>query len=260
MLNLLSNARDAILSYRAQIPASPSSQHEARITASLRESADGKYIVIEVEDTGGGVPMDVLPHIFAPFVTTKESGRGTGLGLSISFGIVQGMNGTIDAANRPDGACFTIHLPTAAKEHVAAAKRAWPASDEVDALPFARAGGVEKVMVVDDEVGAAHSLSDFLQEMGYLVYTAYDGREALHLYDSDPVDVVITDFRMPRMGGAELLRELRKRTPDLPVMMMTGQGGVEGMEAEAGEATELWRKPLSLADVAQRLRHLENNG
>ena len=252
MLNLLSNARDAVLSHQAQT----SSPHEARITASLRESADGKYIIIEVEDTGGGVPADVLPHIFAPFVTTKESGRGTGLGLSISFGIVQGMNGTIDAVNGPHGTRFTIQLPTTAKETAVAAKAERAASDETDAIPFARAGGVEKIMVVDDEVGAAHSLSDFLQEMGYLVYTAYNGEEALHLYDSDPVDVVITDFRMPLMGGAELLRELRKRSPGLPVVIMTGQGGVEGMEAEAAEATELWTKPLSLTDVAQRLLHL----
>ncbi|HEY9163361.1 MAG TPA: response regulator, partial [Magnetovibrio sp.] len=227
----------------------------ASITATLRESADGKYVIIEVEDTGGGVPQEVLPHIFAPFVTTKESGRGTGLGLSISFGIVQGMNGTIDVANGPNGACFTIQLPT-----VDQALAASPAvvHDVIDAANSSRprGGGVEKILVVDDEVGAAHSLSDFLQEIGYLVYTAYNGEEALHLFDSDPVHAVITDYRMPLMSGAELMRELRLRAPDLPVIIMTGQDGAESMGDITGEATEIWKKPLSLAEVSQRLQAL----
>jgi PAS domain S-box-containing protein len=99
ILNLLTNARDAMAE----------SEGEAKIT--LRVFEDDKGIHITTEDTGGGIPNDVLPRIFEPFYTTKEMGKGTGLGLSVSFGIVRDMNGTIVAENIGDGARFTITLP-----------------------------------------------------------------------------------------------------------------------------------------------------
>ncbi len=101
ILNLLSNARDAMAE----------SDGETKIT--LRVFEDNKGVHITSEDTGGGIPEDVLPRIFEPFYTTKEMGKGTGLGLSVSYGIVRDMNGTIVAKNIADGARFTITLPTA---------------------------------------------------------------------------------------------------------------------------------------------------
>lgn len=253
VLNLLSNARDAIQAHREQTP----SPNEGRISVTLREDVKAATVAILVEDSGGGVPKEVLPHIFAPFVTTKESGRGTGLGLSISFGIVQGMNGTIEVSNGEHGARFTIQLPVAdGVATQAGGAQPGPLVEDgmVPALPFAHAGGMEKILVVDDEVGAAHSLSDFLQELGYLVYTAYNGEEALHLYDSDPTDLVITDWRMPVMGGAQLVAHLRERSTDLPIIIMTGQGGGEGGDTVPDGVAEVWKKPLSLTEVAQRLQ------
>lgn len=250
ILNLLSNARDAIHAHREQTP----NPNDGRILVTLREDVQGGSVIIQVEDSGGGVPKDVLPHIFAPFVTTKESGRGTGLGLSISFGIVQGMKGVIDVINGEHGARFSMQFPMADELDMAAAAAPPPIVDVGEPVPFARSGGVAKVLVVDDEVGAAHSLGDFLQEMGYLVYTAYNGEEALQLYDSDPTDVVITDLRMPVMDGAALVRNLRDRAADLPIFIMTGHGGGEGAEAAPEGATEVWKKPLSLTEVAQRLQ------
>lgn len=252
VLNLLSNARDAVEQYRRDHPgAGP-----GRIRVVLREDGERNQLVLTVEDSGGGVPEDVMPHIFAPFVTTKESGRGTGLGLSISFGIVQGMEGVIDVTNAEGGARFTVQLPIAAAAQEAAPSPA-PAEEITagTALPLARPGGIGKVLVVDDEVGAAHSLADFLQEMGYLVYTAYNGEEALHLFDSDPADAVITDMRMPVMGGEELVRALRERVPELPIFIMTGHGAQTGADGAQMEGVrEIWRKPLSLTEVARKLR------
>lgn len=264
ILNLLSNARDAIKAHRAR----EGTFQPGRIGVSVREDAANGNIIILVEDTGGGVPRDVLPHIFAPFVTTKESGRGTGLGLSISFGIVEGMGGTIEVMNvdRGDvegglqrGARFAIQLPVATKADLqAAAQRdaaAAAAGDPDTAVP-GRAGGVSKILVVDDEVGAAHSLSDFLQEVGYLVYTAYNGEEALQLFDSDPVDAVITDLRMPAMSGGELAKALQRRKADLPIFIMTGQGGDDREVDVPPGITAIWRKPISLSDVARHLKDL----
>lgn len=248
ILNLLGNARDAIKAHREQTP----HPNESRISVTLREDVEGENIIIIVEDSGGGVPHDVLPHIFAPFVTTKESGRGTGLGLSISFGIVQAMNGIIDVMNGPHGARFALQFPVASETE--AAKTQPVATAIKNTVPPARVGSLAKIMVVDDEISAAHSLADFLQDIGYLVSTAYNGEEAQHLYDSDPADVVITDLRMPVMDGVTLAQKLRERSPDLPIFIMTGQGADDVRLATAEGVTEVWEKPLSLAQVAQRLQ------
>ena len=99
-MNLLSNARDAIAE----------SEGEKKIT--LRVFDDDEGVQISAEDTGGGIPEEVLPRIFEPFYTTKDMGKGTGLGLSVGYGIIRDMNGTIAAENINDGACFTITLPS----------------------------------------------------------------------------------------------------------------------------------------------------
>lgn len=252
ILNLLSNARDAIQAHHEK-EASP---NDGRISVTLREDFDGENVIILVEDSGGGVPKNVLPHIFAPFVTTKETGRGTGLGLSISFGIVQGMQGTIDVINGTHGARFALQFPMAGGEYEHILEDAVTPQSISGNVPFARIGGVEKILVVDDEVGAAHSLSDFLQEMGYFVYTAYNGEEALQLYDSDPSDAVITDLRMPVMDGEALVANLRERSADLPIFIMTGQGAGDDLRQSLKGVTEIWEKPLSLSEVAQRLQSM----
>jgi PAS domain S-box-containing protein len=103
ILNLLTNARDAI----------GESEGEAKVT--LRVFSDDEGVQISVEDTGGGIPEEILPRIFEPFYTTKEMGIGTGLGLSVSYGIVRDMNGTIVAKNIDGGARFTITLPSVSR-------------------------------------------------------------------------------------------------------------------------------------------------
>jgi len=255
MLNLLSNARDAVLSHQEH----DDENHRGWILVSMMEMSKSQILKITVEDNGCGIPDDVLPHIFAPFVTTKESGRGTGLGLSISYGIIEGMGGTIEATNTEDGACFVISLPLAElserdDDHVT--KGEAPVQDVVPAKAddVARVQPA-KVLVVDDEVGAAHGLSDFLQDIGYLVYIAYNGEEAMQIFESDPVDIIITDLRMPVMNGEDLIRTLRDDAQTLPIFAMTGHDLVGEEESLlAKDVTEVWRKPLSLSEVGQRLR------
>ena len=262
VLNLLSNARDAVKTRQER----EGPDVAGRIQVVVRADRDHNNLIICVEDTGGGVPDDVLPHIFAPFVTTKESGRGTGLGLSISFGIVEGMGGAIEVVNvtkdgRVEGARFSMQFPLADEQTTAGAPKPLT-SDAGAGLGAAldqgapQKGSVEKILVVDDEVGAANSLSDFLQELGYLVYTAYNGEEALRLYESDPSDVVITDLRMPVMSGEELIRNLRVASQDVPIFVMTGHGAGEGSGDMPPGASGVWQKPLSLTEVARKLKAL----
>lgn len=117
----------------------------------------------------------------------------------------------------------------------------------------AKAGAI-KILVVDDEEDAAHSLSEFLEDLGHLVYTAYNGQEAISIFDSDPADIVITDIRMPVMDGIELIRLLRERSADISIFAMTGHSPM-GAEAEVqyGAVTGIWKKPLSLSEVAKIL-------
>lgn len=252
MLNLLSNARDAVLSHQKQM----GNEFDGRIVVDMVEDYKNEKVIIRVQDNGGGIPIDVLPHIFAPFVTTKESGHGTGLGLSISYGIIEGMGGTIGASNTDEGAQFEIALPLidgeqlvqGAFENLTVRRDVRPSRIARDLKDSA------KVLVVDDEVFAANSLSDFLQELGYLVYTAYNGEEAMQIYKSDPVDVVITDLRMPIMDGEELIRQLRAVSQNLPIFAMTGQDPVgEEKGGPTMAATQIWRKPISIGEIAQHL-------
>ncbi|MEG3617225.1 ATP-binding protein [Magnetovibrio sp. PR-2] len=254
VLNLLSNARDAILEKREKT--GQDFTGETRVKYMADETA--QEVVIEVEDNGGGISDDVLPHIFAPFVTTKDSGQGTGLGLSISYSIVEGMGGSISATNGETGACITMRFPMASEEQIERANALLEQQQhtiaEVAPHVVAVSGDRHKVLVVDDETNAAHSLSDFLQDQGYLVYTAYNGEEALHIHHSDPVDAIITDLRMPVMGGQALIREVRKVSPMLPVFVMTGHADPESDElVQDVEVVEVWRKPISLGAVAKRL-------
>ncbi|MBL4691948.1 MAG: PAS domain S-box protein, partial [Magnetovibrio sp.] len=183
ILNLLSNALDAVVSQHR----TGHEETEALVQMALFTDPNHKNVIITVEDTGGGIADEVMPHIFNPFVTTKDTGQGTGLGLSVSCGIVENMKGSITVSNHAfkdqRGARFTITLPIATQ----------PAETDIHAPPSAQPPLFHAhdklnditVLVVDDELEAAHSLSDFLQRMGYCVSTAYNGEEALLLFESD---------------------------------------------------------------------------
>jgi len=257
ILNLLSNARDAILARQSRDAQAPVGQ----IRVHMHEDVERATVYIGVDDNGGGITEDVLPHIFAPFVTTKESGQGTGLGLSISYGIIEGMQGVISVANTDDGARFEISLPRVDKRSLVmdATMQGDEGAGSTSSQPriendmLSTRTDSATVLVVDDEASAAHSLSDFLQDMGYLVYTAYNGEEAIQIYDSDPVDAVITDLHMPVMDGWALISKLRELSSTLPIFAMTGHGHEDPAKPSPPGVTEVWHKPISLSEVAQRL-------
>jgi len=257
ILNLLSNARDAIVERQADDDQAP----PGRIRAHMHEDDERASIYIAIDDNGGGIAEDVLPHIFAPFVTTKESGQGTGLGLSISYGIIEGMQGVISVANTDEGARFEITLARVDERSLASAANvvgvnsARPISAHSHIEVGAATAGIDPatILVVDDEASAANSLSDFLQEMGYLVYTAYNGEEAIRIYESDPVDAVITDLHMPVMDGWALVLKLRELSSTLPIFAMTGHILEDSDAPPPQGATGVWHKPISLSEVAQQL-------
>jgi len=189
-LNLITNAEQAM--ERAE------GRHH-RLTVRTRLAGDA--IRIEVEDTGGGVPVNLLERIFNPFFTTKPTGHGTGLGLSISLGIVREHEGRIWAENAPQGgARFVVELPVIAPR----ASGEFPA-----ALAAHPVGDSLHILVVDDEASVRVALQRYLAARGHDVETTASGQDALGLLRAGEYDAVIVDMRMPDLSGEQLFEELR---------------------------------------------------
>ncbi len=189
-LNLITNAEQAM--ERAE------GRHH-RLTVRTRRSGDA--IRIEVEDTGSGVPANLLERIFNPFFTTKPTGHGTGLGLSISLGIVREHEGRIWAENAPQGgARFVVELPVITPRvsgEFPAALAAHPVGDRL------------RILVVDDEASVRVALQRYLAARGHDVETTASGQDALGLLRAGEYDAVIVDMRMPDLSGEQLFEELR---------------------------------------------------
>ncbi|PYP33454.1 MAG: hypothetical protein DMD47_01325 [Gemmatimonadetes bacterium] len=205
-LNLVTNAEQAM---------EKSPRESQRLIVRTRRT--GAVIRIEVEDTGPGIPPNLLERIFNPFFTTKPTGSGTGLGLSISLGIVREHEGRIWAENAPQGgARFIVEVPIVTHR----------ASSEAQAmLPLPPQGDRLQILVVDDEASVRVSLQRYLAGRGHEVETTSSGREALGRLREGKFDAVIVDMRMPDISGEELYRDLRTTDPDHAdrIIFTTGQ-------------------------------------
>lgn len=219
ILNLLSNAQDAILAARQE----PARRQDSRIVLG-GSIVEGNQAKISVSDSGTGIPAHHLDRIFEPFFTTKEIGRGTGLGLSVSFGIVSAMAGHLEARNLGDGGAeFVVILPMVTggpSQKTASARNRPPRSAN-------RLGTKNRhILLVDDEPEALETMGAYLDELGYRVSRAQSGNKAYSLYQADPADLVVTDIRMPDGDGEELVRKLHHRFPTLPIIVVTGHIGM----------------------------------
>jgi two-component system NtrC family sensor kinase len=205
-LNLITNAEQAM--ERAE-------RDQQRLTVRTRRT--GELIRLEIEDTGPGIPPNLLERIFNPFFTTKPTGSGTGLGLSISLGIVREHEGRIWAENAPQGgARFVIELPVVTPR----------TTGEFQSLPAAHPVADRlHVLVVDDEASVRVALQRYLSGRGHEVETTASGKEALARMREDAFDAVIIDMRMPDLSGEQLFGELKSRDPSYAerVIFTTGQ-------------------------------------
>ena len=179
----------------------------------------GEYIAISVRDTGTGMSQDTLARIFEPFFTTREKGQGTGLGLSTAYGIVKQSDGFILVDSELGrGTTFRVLLPRLSERAPAAQPVAVPAATR----PASAAA--ETVLVAEDEEAVRQLICRVLDRHGYHVLSARDGVEAIRVaHDSPtPPDLLLTDIVMPRLGGTELARRLRRDMPDLRIVLMSG--------------------------------------
>jgi CheY-like chemotaxis protein len=209
--------------------------------------APGSYVRLEVEDTGSGIPPEILERVFDPFFTTKGVGEGTGLGLSLVHGIVTDLGGAIDLKTRAgEGTIFQIWLPVSGE----IAKAAAEAPREVPR------GNGETVMIVDDERPLMELVEETLAELGYEPVGFGSSTAALSAFVADPerFDLILTDEAMPDLTGTELAREFRRERPDIPIVLVSGHGGTQlaKVAAEVG-VNELLRKPLQRRELAESL-------
>ena len=253
LMNLCVNARDAMptggtLSIEARTVTFSESDARRNIDAE-----PGPYVCIEVQDTGTGMPDDVVDKVFEPFFSTKEEGDGTGLGLSTAYSIIQSHDGFLDVESEEGvGTTFWMYLPVAEEE--AEPQSGENGTEETRRLPSGGEG--ERVLVVDDEEFVLESARQTLESAGYEVRTALDAAATLRLVEEEgeAVDIVVTDLRMPGMSGLELIRTLRDRHPTLPIVAASGVADGRTEEALDAGAQTFLAKPFSEEKLRGALR------
>jgi two-component system cell cycle sensor histidine kinase/response regulator CckA len=252
LLNLALNARDAMPDGGTLTIETMNVVVDERYltTKMLDPIAPGRYAVLIVTDTGGGMEQETVAHIFEPFFTTKGVGEGTGLGLATVYGIVKQSGGFVSVHSEPGhGTSFRIHLPLAGVEGEA----------ERTPAPSASGGGTESILVAEDEPAVRAILARLLRGFGYTVLEARDGAHALELAEAAPAppDLVIADVVMPGMGGKQLAQALNTRWSGIPVLFISGYTGLDAARRgliEEGE--DFMQKPLEPDTVAKKVRRI----
>ena len=176
----------------------------------------GPHVQVWVEDTGTGIPADVLDKVFDPFFTTKEPGKGTGLGLSTALGIVRNHGGQIQIFSKVgEGTRFVVNLPALTSEE------AVPADEGVPELPM---GHGELILVVDDESAIVLTVKATLESAGFRVLAAHDGREVLALFQIHQADIraILLDMMMPVMDGPATIEALQRMDPHVRIIATSG--------------------------------------
>jgi two-component system cell cycle sensor histidine kinase/response regulator CckA len=232
------------------------------------------YVLIEVSDTGTGIPPDIIGKIFDPFFSTKEVGKGTGLGLSTVYGIVKQTGGFIYPESMVGkGTTFRIflprHVPSAVEADDAGSDveppfglSAGPAADRAPAAkPPAPAAtdltGEGTILLVEDEEGLRALNARGLASRGYSVLQASNGIEAIEVLEENggKVDLVVSDVVMPEMDGPSLLKELRQRNPSLKIIFVSGYAE-EAFEKSLpeGEQFSFLAKPFTLKQLVAAVK------
>jgi two-component system cell cycle sensor histidine kinase/response regulator CckA len=225
IVNLAVNARDAMPNGGKLTVRTANVTAEEAKALSYKPMPAADYVMVEVSDTGTGIPKEIIEKIFEPFFTTKETGKGTGLGLSTVYGIVKQTNGYVFVdSTLGQGTTFRIFLP----RHVpGAAELAEAAAAETKATqpkPMADLTGHGTILLVEDEEGLRGLNARGLTSRGYTVLEAGNGVEAIEVIESrgGAVDLVVSDVVMPEMDGPTLAKELRTRNPNLKIIFVSG--------------------------------------
>lgn len=253
IINLAVNARDAMPDGgKLAIHTANVSERRSR-ELGQRHLEPGEYVLIEVTDTGTGMPPEVIQKIFDPFFSTKEVGRGTGLGLSTVYGIVKQTGGYIFAESEEGkGTSMKVYLP----RHIAAPEEI-PVEKPEKKESAKDLTGRGTVLLVEDEDAVRSFAARALGQRGYKVFEAGTGAEALEVFQEQngEVDLVVSDVVMPEMDGPTLMKELRATHPDLKIIFMSGYAeDAFKRNLDENEAFMFLQKPFDLKSLAAAVK------
>lgn len=256
VINLAVNARDAMPDGgRLTIRTRNVTERETQ-RLSNTGMRPGEYVLIELSDTGSGMPPEVLEKIFEPFFTTKAPGKGTGLGLATVYGIVKQTGGFIyPESTEGEGTTFRIYLP---RHHLDEKDTAMIAErvEETEKVNTVDMTGTGRVLLVEDEDVVRSFAVRALKRQGYEVLEASDGLDALDVMKevNGEVDIVVSDVVMPGMDGPTMLKELRKTNPDLKIIFVSGYPNEAFQQALGEETFAFLPKPFSLPQLAAKVK------
>jgi two-component system, chemotaxis family, CheB/CheR fusion protein len=251
LMNLCLNARDAMAS-GGTLTIETANVTLGEAEAHLHNLGAGRYVELDVYDTGIGMDPQTQTHVFEPFFTTKETGKGTGLGLATVLGIVEQSGGAVWCRSAlGQGTKFKVLLPALAAE---------PDADErpVARLAEAPRGFAEVVLLVEDEDQVRKLASRIMRDHGYIVLEARDGREGLAVAEAHRggIDLLVSDVVMPELGGRELAQSIQAMRPETKVLFVSGHTPdvilKEGIKAGA----PFLQKPFAPADLAHKVREV----
>lgn len=255
VMNLIINASEAIGEAHGEIgvklaktvisPGQTVQNHQGKLIPA------GYYVCLEVSDSGCGMNDETKSRIFEPFYSTKFTGRG--LGMSAVLGILTAHRGELQLTSHPgQGTTFQVYLP------VPSSQSAGSQCEDL-AAPAPPWQGSGTVLLVDDEDQVLLVAKQMLMALGFTVCEATNGKEALEIYRSSKIDLVLTDIGMPLMGGHELIRELKKLDPNLPIVVSSGFGDAAlSSRLDREDVAGLVSKPYNLDQLRGVLRRVSD--
>lgn len=252
LLNLVNNARDALEGIENPVITIKLEPFYAdkSFAASHPYFEIGYYIHLSVEDNGSGIAEENLQHLFEPFFTTKDVGKGTGLGLAMVFGAIERHHGHVEVhSDEGKGTTFSMYFQMLSNKEVAIPLK------QKDELPIK---GIDEITVlfVDDELGVLKLGIEVLESMGYRVFGASNGKEAIDVFTNHQgeISLVITDVVMPQLGGIQAVEAIREIRPDIKVIFTTGYDDSSLMEIGGNEV--VLRKPYSTGVLSQAIHNV----
>jgi len=265
IINLAVNARDAMprggrLSLRTAVVAAAASAGGGDVAVPPAEPC----VLVDVADTGSGIPPEIIGEIFAPLFTTKPAGQGVGLGLATVHDIVERSGGRIEVdSSEGIGTTFRLLLPAAPCAAGPSAEPPAPPAAPPPAAPPPQQPSVAphreaRLLLVEDEAVIRSFAARALRRRGWWVAEAGDGSSAVHaLHEpAQPFDLLLIDLKLPDMAGTEVIRQARLQHPDLPVVVISGELSASEALDPADHGVSLLAKPFTLAELVARVQWL----